>query len=291
MRHLHLAFLSTLLVGCGSAAPSSGAPTPTEAPQPPPARRPEEGADSAPTPRPTPLPDALLAHRRTGWLPELGDAGADTPQGSRFGGRPWLPTGVTWPVCPGCGKTMHLLVQLAVDTLPEDTALSSRNPLPAGTLLQLFYCTSDDPLCEDDLESYAPFGRAVVGRFVPNGPGALGETADIEAFPARPVTGWRRMPDLPGSTEADELDIELSDEQYDALLEQNPDTRRTKWRGWPQWVQSVEYPECRTCGTRMTYLLQLDSNDPLPVQFGDLGNGHLSVCPVHPEEISFHWAC
>src|SRR5439155_9280484 len=33
--------------------------------------------------------------------------------------------------------------------------------------------------------------------------------------------------------------------------------------GPPSWVQSAGYPDCRECGSKMAFLLQLDSNLPL----------------------------
>ena len=292
MKHLAIVVMSTCLLGCGGGQVVSSTSSPAELPEPVPARRPDEKdvSDNSAS-APLELPDRLKVLARKAWIPEVTVAGSSehTPAGSRFGGRPWLPNGVAWPVCPGCDKAMHLFCQLAVDTLPGDV------PLPSGKLLQLFYCTNTDPLCEDDLSSYEPFGRAVVARLVEAvddaGAGSLGETSDIEPFAARPVRAWSSREDLPHPTELDELDVEVSSRVEDHLFDAELNSSATKWLGWPNWVQSVEYPRCRRCDCQMTYLLQIESDGLIPVGFGDMGIGHLSVCPFHPEEMSFHWAC
>lgn len=178
---------------------------------------------------------------------------------------------------------MHLFVQLDLDTTPRESVL------PPHGLLQLFYCTSSDPLCEVELESFAPFGRAVVARLVPSdGAGALGSPTGIEPFPAREIAGWEANQDAPNWEESD---CELSEEEEEALDAAEVPLTGDKWLGWPAWVQGVEYPDCRVCGEQMIYLLQIDSECNVPWMFGDVGTGHLSVCAKHLDELSFHWAC
>jgi hypothetical protein len=41
----------------------------------------------------------------------------------------------------------------------------------------------------------------------------------------------------------------------------------------------------------MRLLLQIDSEDHLPVSFGDGGCAHLTYCPKHPKVMAFGWAC
>ncbi len=41
----------------------------------------------------------------------------------------------------------------------------------------------------------------------------------------------------------------------------------------------------------MRLLFQIDSGGALPDDFGDLGVGHVTQCPDHPEELAFGWAC
>lgn len=229
------------------------------------------------------MPASLEPHLRTAWLPQCTE-GEGEPRGARFGGRAWLPEGMQWPTCTSCGHAMHLFAQLPLAELPGEA------PVPDSGLLQLFYCTNSEPLCEVDLESYAPFGRAVVARIVDaEGPGRLGEAASV--YPAQAVVDWRPVLEPPGWEEADALGVELDDDTWDAVHEEGLPHAGDKWLGWPAWIQGVEYPECRTCGRAMALLLQIDSEDHVPYMFGDSGTGHLMVCPDHPAELSFHWAC
>jgi hypothetical protein len=56
-------------------------------------------------------------------------------------------------------------------------------------------------------------------------------------------------------------------------------------------VQRVEYPNWPTCDARMGLVLQIDSEDNVPHMFGDVGCGHITQCPNHPEVLAFGWAC
>ena len=83
----------------------------------------------------------------------------------------------------------------------------------------------------------------------------------------------------------------LTDEEAEALAEQDFPRSGEKLRGWPAWVQSVEYPSCPECGRRMELLLQIDSEQNLPYMFGDAGIGHITQCPEHRDQLAFGWAC
>jgi uncharacterized protein YwqG len=94
------------------------------------------------------------------------------------------------------------------------------------------------------------------------------------------------------SVECPELGLEARDvdslDVAEAISNAEPGD---KLGGWPHWIQSVEYPACPTCGDRMELVFQLDSEDNLPVVFGDVGCGHITRCPRHPEVLAFGWAC
>ena len=66
---------------------------------------------------------------------------------------------------------------------------------------------------------------------------------------------------------------------------------RDKLAGWPLWVQGPERPRCPQCRSTMRVVFQIVSEDTLPIVFGDMGTGHLSVCPKHPDVLAFGWAC
>ena len=155
----------------------------------------------------------------------------------------------------------------------------------------MFYCTSGDPLCEDDLESYAPFGRGTRARFVPDGEGALGVPQSVEPLAPHRIDGWTPADDYPHYEDQEELGVELDDDAFDAVSDAGFPRDGDKWLGWPAWIQGAELPDCPRCGRQLAFLLQIDSNAHVDYMFGDCGTGHLSGCPDHPDELSFHWAC
>jgi hypothetical protein len=61
--------------------------------------------------------------------------------------------------------------------------------------------------------------------------------------------------------------------------------------GWPAWIQHVEYPKCPRCGRRMVHVFQVDSEEHIPLMFGDCDCGHITLCPEHNEIGAFGWAC
>jgi hypothetical protein len=182
---------------------------------------------------------------------------------------------------------MPLLVQLAIDTLP-----SAARPAGDG-LLQAFYCDGapsegDGAMsCDVGLEGWLPFSRASIVRLVSSDSGAPSPLG--RSHPARRVEGWDTYEgDLPTYEEAAELGIQYPDD-----LDDEDGLTRTgdKLGGWPAWVQAVEYPDCPRCGSRMAFVLQIDSEDHVPVLFGDVGTGHVTQCPQHPDVLAFGWAC
>ena len=213
---------------------------------------------------------------RRAYIPRTteGDFGA----GSGFGGLPWLTPGVDHPVCPNCRRALPLLAQLSIDTLPDDAR-------PRGDgLIQAFYCDGD---CEVALDGWSPFSGASLVRLVPSGPGAP-SPADRQ-HPSHRVDAWdAREEDLPTWDEAAENGIEYPEEYADDDVELA--LGRDKLGGWPAWVQAVEYPDCPRCGNQMVYVLQIDSEDHVPIMFGDLGTGHVTQCRQHPDVLAFGWA-
>ena len=232
-----------------------------------------------------PVPEPLLPFVRTAWRPVVAEEDGP-PDASTMAGTAWIPEGETWPTCPNCGKPLQLLVQLNTASLPE----AVRGEYGEG-LIQLFYCTSQDPLCEVDCEAFFPFAESVVARLVVSEgvPEAVApEIAD--AFPPRRIVDWEAFDDYPSGEEAtSRLGVELTDEEWDAAWEGTQ--YGDKLGGWPGWVQGVEYPACPRCGQEMRLVFQVDSDDHLPIVFGDMGTGHLTQCPEHKDVLAFGWAC
>jgi hypothetical protein len=206
---------------------------------------------------------------------------------SKFCGAALLLPGEPWPACPGCERPMHLFVQLDLATLPAGL----RYPHREG-MVQLFYCTSAEPPCEVDHEAWQPFGKSTLARWLSPAQQAAAAAAPPRPYPvgdqAAVVEGWDQgPPEVPGFEE----DVPPPPEGLDELDEALGPRRGDKLGGWPSWVQGPEYPRCPRCKSRMVVLLQLESNGLCHHQFGDLGAGHLSQCPNHPEVVAFGWAC
>ncbi|PKV64474.1 uncharacterized protein YwqG [Polaribacter sp. Hel1_33_96] len=206
---------------------------------------------------------------------------------SKIGGFPYLRNENDWPKCPNCEKNMQLFLQLNLQQLPEKKEQG---------LIQLFYCTTNEPLCESDLEAFFPFSKSVECRKIEtNGISASIEPLVDEIFNEKLITGWTSKDDYPHPEEYEKLGIEidLEDNVYELMEEKGVGLpiENDKLYGWPYWIQSVEYPFDRKTEKQMELLFQFDSEDNLPYMFGDSGIGHLTQSPDNDEELGFGWAC
>ena len=248
----------------------------------------------------------LAKHRRPAWKPvvEDGDGSATV---SKFCGTPWTGPDAPWPNCGHCKKPLQLFLQLDLGDLPAE--LGGR--FGAG-LLQLFYCTRDE--CQG-YGGWEPFADDLsrVRVVQPNGPGLKTSVPQqVGHHPARRVVGWQRFLDLPKPSEHDELGLkytydfdagtlrlecpelnfDLTSPMNDCPAEDIANSQLgDNLAGWPAWIQNVEYPNCPQCGKRMVHVFQVDSEDNIPIIFGDAGCGHITQCPEHKEVVAFGWAC
>lgn len=240
--------------------------------------------------------------QRAAWKPMTNDE--DGPvAASKFAGTPWLAQDETWPACGNCHAPMPLLLQLNLNAFPTTAAKAY-----GSGLLQVFYCTE----CSD----YEPFSPAHLVRIVtPHGePQHALPQEVIDTFPPKTIVEWQEFVDSPDGEEHEELGLiytydwdakpsltriecpELSlmiDDIEDENMAESISEAASgdKLGGWPNWVQGIEYPDCPTCQSRMGLLFQLDSEDNLPIMFGDVGTGHITQCPTHKEIVAFGWAC
>jgi uncharacterized protein YwqG len=233
-----------------------------------------------------PFPSELLLHRRKTWIPRVEERPGEAAD-SRFGGVGLIPEGKTWPECSNCRQPRQLFLQLSSRDLPAEVG----TPFGEG-YLQMFYCTNAETMCDVELESWEPFSEVSLLRVLPFD----GEYQELEAspvadaFPSKVIVGWEDTDDYPNWEESEMLGVQLSDEQWEVVGEEYPRSGE-KLDGWPYWVQGVEYPDCRTCGETMRMLFQIDSEKNVPHMWGDVGVGHITVCPNHPHELAFVWAC
>ncbi|MGA3031381.1 MAG: DUF1963 domain-containing protein [Candidatus Limnocylindrales bacterium] len=228
------------------------------------------------------LPPEAAALVRPCYLPET----AAGPFGNRsgFGGVPYLPRGVEHPVCQGCWLPMTLFVQLRLDELPNHTEEG-----PSG-LLQLFYCTNEEPdLCERSLNSWAPLSAGGALRIVSAQGGSVSDVPP--RYPTQTITGWHEELDLPNWEELRSMGIVLEEQLALRLMNQDLPRVGDKLAGWPAWVRGVDYPSCPVCGATMRLVFQLESADHVPFKFGNSGTGHITQCETHRNLVAFGWVC
>lgn len=231
------------------------------------------------------LKQKLSSVMRSAWKPIVQE-GDGALTASKFAGKPWLSDEEGWPICPNCNKPMQLFLQLNLDELPE----SLGGKFGKG-LLQFFYCTSSEPLCDCDCKGWEPFAEMKVVRIVQPIPiSAEVEIPQIEnLFPAKLIKGWEEIDDYPSWYECD---IILDDEESVILSYHGIPEQADKLAGWPSWVQDVEYPNCPTCSQQMDqFVFQIESENNLPYMWGDAGAGYLLQCPEHKDKLAFLWQC
>lgn len=197
--------------------------------------------------------DLLSKYKKKAYLPQTQDNQNKFSSASKIGGFPYLRNENDWPVCPNCNKNMQLFLQLNLNDLPENQDKG---------LIQLFYCTTDKPHCESDLEAFFPFSKAVCCRKID----ITEESSQIEpnlqeVFSEKVIVGWNPVDDYPHFEEYEQLGIEIDDDIYELMEEKEIGLpiEKDKLFGWPYWVQSVEYPFDRKTETQMELLFQLDS--------------------------------
>ena len=242
------------------------------------------------------------AHRRNAWRVSIDNTIADSF--SWFGGHPTATADCAWPTCAECTKPMRFFLQLDLASLPEQFDA----PLREG-ILQLFYCSSDDGMCD----TWEAFSGTHELRLVQKSEAECACPETVSSFAKSVISDWQIIEDAPSPVEhenlgikydydftknvvsvaAPEYGIELSDLNInlnvaEAISESNAGD---KLGGWPAWVQGPEYPQCPKCQQSMDLLFQLDSNDNLDYMFGDVGCAHITQCRDHPRVLAFAWAC
>ncbi len=231
------------------------------------------------------VPKEIEKYKRIAWQPVVADDDG-LPADSKFAGTPFLVEGENYPICSNCEKPLQLFVQIDLDKLPVGSKFGRG-------LLQLFYCTSEEPLCEVECEAFFPFAKSVSTRIIKpeNLDRQNNNNSDHGNFPPKKITGWQETADYPNREEGEFLGIELSEKEWEELYEENYPISGDKLDGFPMWIQGVEYPDCPICNERMRLVFQIDSEDNIPYVFGDVGCAHLTQCEQHKEQLAFGWAC
>ncbi len=262
-----------------------------------------------------------LAHLEClAWQPVV-RAGDGDLKASKFAGKPWLSADESYPTCPNCENPMEFILQLNLEELPE--AVNQRF---GKGLFQLFYCFQDD--CDVDYEGWAAFSPVQIARVIqPEGEPAEFEVPIIEGeclskqvegpLPAKLIVGWQQIEDYPNWEDVESYGVTLTEGEHQQLITLLPNAiKRTYWHwhgavgafmkeaglhalfrdklaGYPHWEQSnQDCPNCPICDARMNQLIaQLESNDNIPVHWGDVGSGYIVQCAKHLEQVAFFWQC
>ena len=251
---------------------------------------------------------------RRAWVPVL-IPGDDDIMRTKFGGRPYIPKGREWPVCPVSGVPLLFLCQLVA----RDSPLATEDP---DTMLQ-FFARADATAVHDDTHGNV-LARAVRApdRY-PAPPNAVIPQA-ATLLESATVLRWDEHSDYPDPEEP-EIDGALAADDSgggDACVERLHPASGIKVGGWPYWVrvtlcslatrplpplaicklsppvrrtqiQACRWPHCDECGREMGIVfLQLDSHDTVfQGCFGDCGIAHIFQCRDHPKHFQLHWQC
>ena len=174
-----------------------------------------------------------------------------------------------------------------------------------------------DDLCPGEVGSgFQAFGGGKLVRSVAppaSADAAPGAAPPPALFPATSVVGWDRTEDFPHLEEQEEMGLRseyrfgpggtryrlhLDAEGWSSgWIREEPESllphagHGDKLGGWAAFAQGVEHPSCPDCGEPMAFLFQLESDDHLPVLFGDVGTAHLHRCARHPARVALSWAC
>lgn len=236
--------------------------------------------------------------RRFAWLPSVQE-GEMNGSPSKFGGVPWLRPNEPVPLCPHCQREFHLILQLDLCSLPESFRVPSENQ----HLLQFFSCIGDEPLCAVEGKSWEAFSPVSLVRVITSDehmvlPDRSVMSEDLYrthlekkacVYPTKTILGWKLTDDYPGYVERERLG-RWKEEYFDSDPLKGYPLAGEKLGGWPCWIQWVEYPNCPQCKKEMEFLFQIDSNRTLMHQWGDLGCGYITRCPIHKEELAFSWS-
>ena len=251
---------------------------------------------------------------RRAWVPVL-IPGDDDIMRTKFGGKPYIPQGREWPLCPVSGEPLLFLCQLVA----RDSPLATDDP---DTMLQ-FFARADATAVRDDIHGNV-LARAVRApdRY-PAPPNAVIPRA-ATLLESATVLRWDEHSDYPDREELEFASALAADGSGvgDACAECLHPISGIKVGGWPYWVrvtpgslahrllpplalcclslpagrtqiQACQRPHCDECGRELDIVfLQLDSHDPVfRGCFGDGGIAHIFQCRDHPKHFQLHWQC
>ena len=191
---------------------------------------------------------------------------------TRIGGMPNVPSGFEWPICKACNGPMQFLAQVGLaETDIENLAERQQ-------LLLLFQCQNEPGMCDE----WDPDGGGNSAVLVPQG------GTEAPTPPAGPTT----LPSVSpvSATVYDDTNLsETPDDNYCSAFEADTSVLG-KTGGAPLWIQGDETPTC-PCGSRMTFVSQIEERGGGGINFGDAGAGYAFVCVDCESSAKFLWQC
>eukprot|EP01043_Picozoa_sp_COSAG02_P007522 COSAG02_NODE_226_length_28168_cov_64.619153_3_plen_252_part_00 len=176
----------------------------------------------------TMAPTAARTARRA-WVPVL-VPGDDDVMRTKFGGRPYIPQGREWPLCPVSGEPLLFLCQLVA----RDAPLATDDP---DTMLQ-FFARADAAAVRDDIHG-SVLARAVRApdRY-PAPPNAIIPQA-ATLLESATVLRWEECSDYPDREEPEFASALAADGSGvgGACPERLRPISGIKVGGWPYWVR------------------------------------------------------
>ena len=166
---------------------------------------------------------------RRAWVPVL-IPGDDDIMRTKFGGRPYIPKGREWPVCPVSGDPLLFLCQLVA----RDSPLATKDP---DTMLQ-FFARADLTAVRDDTHGHV-LARAVrAPDRCPAPPNAVIPQA-ATLLQSATVSRWDEHCDYPDPEEPAFASALAADDSGggDACAERLHPASGIKVGGWPYWVR------------------------------------------------------
>lgn len=220
--------------------------------------------------------------------------------GSHFGGNPYFESGGKWPICPDCNRELDFICQI-------DYTQGFHEKHKEIALFTFFYCWECLPcggLLKDETE-----GQWVV-KIYPNPSEEKAVTikrAKVQEKVTKPCIG--EIYEAESLPDWDEIDLmklvekrlprpwaglDIPGGLYQSLVEKligEPEGLCTFLGGYPKWIQGGLTPKCSKCGSRMSLLAQINSEENAGIEWRDDGAVYLFFCPNHPHEIKFVIQC
>lgn len=170
------------------------------------------------------LATKLDSFKRKAWFP-ITVTGDGERNASKFAGHPWLNADESYPLCSMCHKPLRFFLQLNLDQLPS--ALGNKF---GNGILQLFYCTNEDRMCESNY-GWEPFSDCKLVRIIQ----PTETTADVEVpkqttessaaivkgeFLPQLIVDWKELDAYPDWADVEEFQqVQLSQAELNGVFE------------------------------------------------------------------------